>query len=87
MINFTERDIEQLRSKGISKEKVLEQIRIFEDGIPFVHLDRPAIIGDGILKFNKTAEEKLIRSFDEACDRFKLLKFVPASCRTSDSSG
>ncbi len=79
MISFSEKDIEQLMSKGISREKVLDQIQTFEEGIPFVHLDRPALINDGILKFTAKEEKSLVKQFEDARDRHKLLKFVPAS--------
>lgn len=79
MIDFSTKDLRQLMSKGISKEKVLGQIQIFEEGIPYIHLDRPARVGDGILKFRKPAEKSLVKQFDNSRDRLKTLKFVPAS--------
>lgn len=41
-MRFTEEDVEQLLKQGISKEKVIHQIDIFKEGIPFVHLDKTA---------------------------------------------
>ena len=79
MINLSEKDIAQLMSKGITEEKVLDQITTFEEGIPFVFLERPATIGDGILKFTKAEEERLVEDYRSAKERFKILKFVPAS--------
>ncbi|MGI9548109.1 MAG: DUF4301 family protein [Flavobacteriaceae bacterium] len=79
MIEFTNKDHQQLMSKGINKKRILDQIQVFEEGIPFIKLERPAIAGDGILKFNTTDKKKLVKRFDKARDRFKLLKFVPAS--------
>ena len=79
MTGFSNKDIEQLNFKGISREKVAQQIRTFKEGIPFVLLDKPAVIGDGIQKFSPTRENQLIAHFDKEKDRFKLLKFVPAS--------
>ncbi len=79
MTNFSEKDLKQLFSKGISEEKVLDQIRIFEEGIPNIKLDRPAVAGDGIRKFTKTQKTKLVKLYDANRERYKLLKFVPAS--------
>ncbi|MEN8789678.1 MAG: DUF4301 family protein [Flavobacteriaceae bacterium] len=79
MTNFSERDLKQLFSKGISEEKVLDQIRIFEEGIPYIILDRPAVAGDGIRKFTKAQKTKLVKLYDAHRERHKLLKFVPAS--------
>ena len=79
MISFSETDIQQLVSKGISKEKVLGQIKTFEEGIPFINLEAPAIIGNGILKFTDSQEKELVDFFNRNRHNYKLLKFVPAS--------
>ena len=79
MTGFSDKDIEQLNFKGISREKVAQQIKTFKEGIPFVQLDKPAVIGDGIQKFSPAQEDQLIAHFDKEKDSFKLLKFVPAS--------
>ncbi len=79
MIEFTQRDIEQIEEKGISKKKVEEQIRTFMEGIPFITLHAPAVIGDGILKISGREEKELIDTFERARSSLSLLKFVPAS--------
>jgi len=78
-MDFTQKDIEQLESKGISKEKVLEQIETFKAGIPFVHLEKAAVVGEGILRFSEKEQQDLIAHFEQHCDSVSLLKFVPAS--------
>ena len=79
MISFSETDIQQLMSKGISKEKVLGQIQTFEEGIPYINLEAPAVIGHGILKFTTSQERELVDYFKHNRNNYKLLKFVPAS--------
>lgn len=79
MTTFSEKDIEQLISKGISREKVLNQINTFEEGIPFIHLERPAKIDDGILRFSKSEQNALIKNYEKSKKGIKILKFVPAS--------
>lgn len=79
MIEFSARDLQQLEEKGISKEKVLDQIETFKEGIPFVRLEKAAIVSDGILKLSKAREKKLVRKFEELKRFLSLLKFVPAS--------
>lgn len=79
MMNFSEDDLKQLSSKGISKEKVLEQVETFKEGIPFVRLDKAAIISEGVFKFSEIKEKELIQQFDESINGLSLLKFVPAS--------
>lgn len=77
MIDFTQNDLAQLQQKGISKEKVVDQINTFKEGIPFVELEKAAVIGDGIVRIENQAE--MIANFDEHAKNLTLLKFVPAS--------
>ncbi len=78
-MEFTEKDIQQFESKGISKEKVLSQVETFKQGIPYVNLDKAAVVEEGILKFSKDEEEDLISNFEQERKNLSLLKFVPAS--------
>lgn len=79
MIDFTEKDIEQLSKKGISKEKVFSQIETFKEGIPFVNLEKAAIVTKGISRFSPNEEKGLIAHFENSREKLSLLKFVPAS--------
>jgi nicotinamide riboside kinase len=79
MINFSDQDIAQLKSKGISKDKVLTQIETFKEGIPFVNLEKAAIVDEGISRFSLDEEKKLIEHFENFSEKLSLLKFVPAS--------
>ena len=79
MINFSDKDLKQLVDKGIAKEKVFSQIETFKEGIPFVELEKAAIMGDGISRFSEDEEEKLIENFESSSENLALLKFVPAS--------
>lgn len=79
MIDFNEKDQKQLLDKGISQEKVLQQINTFRAGIPFVKLEKAATVSAGILKFSSDEEEELIDKFENSISDLSLLKFVPAS--------
>lgn len=79
MTTFSSSDQQQLLDKGIHKDKVLQQIETFKEGIPFVHLEKAAIISDGILKFSAAEEQELVSIFDKLKAKKTLLKFVPAS--------
>jgi len=79
MSTFSESDLELLKDKGISIDKVRDQIETFREGIPFVNLEKAGVVGDGILKFSSNEEQELISVFDEAKKGLSLLKFVPAS--------
>ena len=79
MIAFSEKDKQQLISKGIAAEKVEGQIQTFKEGIPFVKLEKAAVVTNGILKFSNEDEKELIENFENAKNHLSLLKFVPAS--------
>ncbi|MCK0161462.1 DUF4301 family protein [Allomuricauda sp. F6463D] len=79
MIELSSKDLEQLDSKGISKEKVNTQIQTFKEGIPFVQLFQAAVVGNGILRFSKKEQLELIQYFENNRGSLELLKFVPAS--------
>ncbi len=79
MIDLSQKDLEQLEKMGISKQKVANQIETFKIGIPFVQLEKAAIVGDGILRFSDGEEAELVQYFEEARGKLDLLKFVPAS--------
>jgi len=79
MSQITNKDQGQLSDKGISKEKVLDQIEIFKEGIPFVRLEKAAVVDGGILKFTDEEEQALIEKFENDRSGLSLLKFVPAS--------
>ncbi|NKI31538.1 DUF4301 family protein [Croceivirga thetidis] len=77
MIDFTEKDLKQLQDKGISKDKVLQQIETFKEGIPFVDLQKAAVVGEGIVRVDN--ENELIAHFENNIEEKTILKFVPAS--------
>jgi hypothetical protein len=79
MIEFSQQDIKQLNEKGISRKMVEDQIRTFTEGIPYVQLFAPAVIGNGILKLSVKQEQACIKQFDASKGELSLLKFVPAS--------
>jgi hypothetical protein len=79
MIEFSEKDYLQLTGKGITKKKVEDQIKTFIEGIPFVQLDAPAVVKNGILKISSKKEKVFIDKFESTKSELSLLKFVPAS--------
>jgi hypothetical protein len=79
MSTLSESDLQLLATKGISKDKVRDQIETFREGIPFVNLEKAGVVGDGISKFSFEEEQQLIATFEGAKSGLSLLKFVPAS--------
>ncbi len=76
---FTPNDLQQLASKGISKETVERQIQYFKEGFPWAELVRPATVGDGILRFDDKQISELENYYEKYCYGLDILKFVPAS--------
>jgi hypothetical protein len=79
MMELMEKDKKQLAAKGISENKVIGQIETFNEGIPFVHLKRAAVVGDGIYRFSKEEEKELAATYTKNSKQLDVLKFVPAS--------
>jgi hypothetical protein len=60
-------------------EKIIEQIKTFEKGIPYLKLVRPCTKGDGITLIDEDLFEVLISEYQLAVDEGRITKFVPAS--------
>ncbi|WP_298754273.1 DUF4301 family protein [uncultured Psychroserpens sp.] len=78
-MNFSEKDILQIETKGLTVQKVEQQIRLFENGIPFSNLVSEATIDNGILRLSNEENTRLIFRFEAKKDAISILKFVPAS--------
>lgn len=72
---FTDSDLQQLKAKNISLDKAKWQLEQFIQGITPTHLNRPAAIGDGILRIaNQKSYIQKMAQYQGA-----ITKFVPAS--------
>ena len=76
---LNDRDKKQIRALGITEDHVLSQIERFEKGAPYLKLDRPCTIGDGIKVISEEELEALTVIFKESTTKRRLTKFVPAS--------
>jgi len=83
---MTDKDIESLKNEllaedslAISADKIIEQIKIFEKGIPFLKLLKPCIIGDGVKVIQETEQNHYTEIFLKALNESRVIKFVPAS--------
>jgi hypothetical protein len=74
-----EQQKEQILRQGMSLEKVEEQIENFENGFPFLNIQRAAIIGDGIKELNEEKLANYLSIYDEVSPQKRIVKFVPAS--------
>ncbi|MFO8147608.1 MAG: DUF4301 family protein [Gillisia sp.] len=74
-----EEDLKQIEAKGLTKEKVEEQLRIFERGNISVNILAAATVGNGIQQFSESQKNELEKYFDANKSGFDIIKFVPAS--------
>lgn len=79
MIKFSDSDIKQIQNHGLDIDTVMEQLHSFETGFPYSNIDRPAVIGDGIISPDKEIADNAISTYDEYRQTHKIVKFVPAS--------
>ena len=76
---FTEKDIEQINSRGISLETVIAQLEALKMGFPYTELSRPCTVRDGIEVISNSNLERLSRIYSKAALEGRAMKFVPAS--------
>ncbi|MDM8233061.1 DUF4301 family protein [Phocaeicola barnesiae] len=78
---LTHEDKELLAKKGISEEKIAEQLACFEKGFPFLKLSAAASVENGgIMLAAEADQQRYLAAWDayKAGDK-KIVKFVPAS--------
>ena len=78
-MNISDKDIKLIKSKGLTIDKVLSQIEIFKNEIPFASLRNAATIGNGISKLSEHYQSELSKLYDSRLETLETLKFVPAS--------
>lgn len=78
-LGFTSYDFVAIYQKGISMATVSKQIHFLQNGVPVLHLDRPATLNDGIQSLTPEEAKYHADYFDEKKKSLQLKKFVPAS--------
>ncbi|MCB9017356.1 MAG: DUF4301 family protein [Prevotellaceae bacterium] len=77
---LTKEDSECLARKGISEERLEEQLKRFREGFPFLKVYRPAIIGDGIVHIEESDKSFYMDKWSKYLNGdVNIVKFVPAS--------
>ncbi len=77
---FSEQDIAQLETRGISIETAENQLEHFRTGFPALDIVAPAAVGNGILAPKKKEQDAYIEAWNQyLAEQHKILKFVPAS--------
>ena len=77
-MTLSPQDLEQLRSKGISKEQLEAQLNDFRTGFPALDIVAPAAIGSGIIHV-EDPQQPISEWNDYLASGKEIVKFVPAS--------
>lgn len=79
-MELNEKDFEVLEEKGISKEKLEEQLEMLRDGFPYLKLEAPATPGHGIALMSDEIINRSVACWDEFLAKGGVvMKMVPAS--------
>ena len=77
---LSEKDLQQLAAKGITVEKLEQQLAEFKTGFPFLKLEGPAAIGKGIAAPSADEVKAYVKEWEDyKAEGKKIVKFVPAS--------
>ena len=76
---FSQKDLAQIKSKAISLNNLAQQIKNFEEGFPFMQLQKAATIGDGVLRLSKKEIDDYVKLYEQEMPKNQIYKFVPAS--------
>ena len=77
---FTQEDKSMFEKRGVTEAHVLEQLECFKKGFPYLSLDAPASVSNGIVKADEKALEKASTQWNEYLQsNHRIVKFVPAS--------
>jgi hypothetical protein len=67
------------RRRGITENELRAQLDTFKRGVPYIELDRPATIGDGITTLGEQESAGYEKLHDRAAAEGRMIRFVPAS--------
>jgi len=76
---FTNNDKLDFQKRGIKATDAEKQIYYFKKGFPYINLNRPAAINDGIIKLSTEDVNLMINEYDTLINNLSIVKFVPAS--------
>ena len=65
---FTERDLNELAARGITREEALRQLQLLQQPSSTLRLVRPCTIGDGIVRLEEHSHDGLLARSADAMD-------------------
>ncbi len=70
---------EEIQQEGKDVEVIKSQLERFETGFPYLPIEKPATVGDGIIRLSDAGLTQFISFFEERSNDYEICKFVPAS--------
>jgi hypothetical protein len=70
---------EDVKKAGKSVVLIEEQLERFHKGFPYLDIDRPAVIGDGLIQLPDKSIDEFIAFFEKQSLEYNMIKFVPSS--------
>lgn len=79
-MKLEESDIKTLNGRGISIDKFEEELQMLADGFPYLKIEAPAVVGNGISRLTPELEKSANACWDEFLkEGGVVMKMVPAS--------
>ena len=76
---FTENDLKEIQRREIPLTTIEKQISNFKAGFPFINLEAPATLTNGLKRYSDEQTRELAAFYQENLPHITTLKFVPAS--------
>lgn len=76
---FTQKDLQQIRSKGISIDEINQQIKYFQQGFPPADITMAATPGKGIMFLNEGTQVHYRNIYRDNAPDNRIIRFIPAS--------
>ena len=79
MMNFSDKDLEQIKKHGLTVNKVNKQLERFEKGFPRIDIVSQVSVGDGVFVADDMVYDYMANAYTDYARTHKIVKFVPAS--------
>ena len=76
---FSQKDLQQIRSKGIRIDDINQQIKHFQQGFPSADITMPATPGMGIMLLSEGDQQHFKDVYLDNAPDFRIIRLVPAS--------
>jgi len=76
---FSQKDLQQIRTKGISIDDINQQIKHFQQEFPPADITMPASPGKGIMLLNEGDQQHYKEVFLDNAPDFRIIRMVPSS--------